>query len=43
MEQLSHLLAGWDCGGLGEGDWHWLGHWGEVFWHQLDLSLSLEW
>ena len=25
IEQLSHLLEGWDHGGLGEGDWHLLG------------------
>ena len=43
IEYLSHSLAGWDFGGLGEGDWHLLGHWGKGVWCHLDLSLPLEW
>ena len=41
MEQLSCSLAGWDCGGLGKGDWHRLGCSGEGLWHHLNLSLAL--
>ena len=40
--QLNQSLAGWDCGGLGEGDWCLLGHWGEGLWQCLDLSLLWE-
>ena len=43
MEQLSCLSAGWDHGGLGEGNWHWLGHGGEGIWYHLKLFLPLEW
>ena len=43
MEQLNHLSAGWDCGGLEEGDWHQHRHGGEGFWCCLDLFPPLEW
>ena len=43
MEQWSHSSAGQDHGGVGEGDWHWLGHEGEGLWHHLNPLLPLEW
>ena len=42
-EQLSHSSVGQDHGGLGEGDWHWLGNGGQGLWHHLNLFLPLEW
>ena len=43
IEQQSLSSVGWDHGGLREGDWHRLQHWGEGLWHHTDLSLPLEW
>ena len=43
MEWWSHLSAGWDHGGLREGDWCWLGCVGEGLWHGLDPLLPLDW
>ena len=42
MEWCSHS-SGWDCGGLVEGGWHWLGHDGEGLSNLLNPFLSLEW
>ena len=41
-EQLSQSSAGCDQGGLGEGNWCLLGHWGEGLWFHFDLSLHGE-
>ena len=43
IEWLSCLSGGQDHRGLGEGNWHLLGHWGEGLQCHLNLSLSLEW
>ena len=42
MQWLSCSSAGWDYGGLGEGDWYRLGHGWEGLWCCLDLFLPLE-
>ena len=42
IEWLSCSATGWDCGRLGEGDWHLLRKWGEGFWCHLKLSLPIE-